>query len=211
MNEFEIDSYIEKLASNKNVKSFYPIAICKMLKFPIKLVINRLNKLVNMGYLKLKFEIRCDNFDIMDIVDSYEDYLGKNIECEDCDSVTEFVIGLENIFPIYYINDNYREYIKKKNVCLQVQEKLNCNQISTGNYDSTLNTPTSLKDIILENTSVSSDSIEEANNKIKKKGIVDKAKNVQVVLTLVNTIHQSWEWLEPYIQPLVHHISDFIK
>ncbi|OAA94064.1 hypothetical protein [Clostridium coskatii] len=113
MSKFEIDSYVEKLAMNKNVQSFYPVAISKALNLQLNLVLERLNELVSIGYLKLKFEIKCDcNFDTIEIVEDYTKYLGQEVYCEDCG--TDVKITLENIFPIYYIEDDYRECVKKK-------------------------------------------------------------------------------------------------
>lgn len=110
--KYDIDDYIKRLASSGKVKSFYPAFIAKKLNLQIKDVVERLEKLVDSDVLELKFEIRClDDLTILKTVEDYSSYLGKEIYCSRCDEYIE--ITLENIFPVYYFNNDYKEYVKK--------------------------------------------------------------------------------------------------
>lgn len=134
INKFEIDSYVEKAALNKNIQSFYPVAIAKSLELPLNVIIDRLYELSKLGYLDLKFEIRCElDLDIIKTVDDVSCYLGKQMYCEECNDYIE--ITMDNIFPVYYIKQEYRQYVKKniqniqnvliqKNICLNVNENI---------------------------------------------------------------------------------------
>lgn len=112
VSNFEVDTFVEKLAMKSIIKSFYPVAISKSLNVPLNQVVDRLNFLVNGGSLVLKYEVRCsDDLTILDIIDDYSDILGEKVYCRECND--EIEIGMENIFPVYYINEVYREHVKK--------------------------------------------------------------------------------------------------
>lgn len=117
MNKFElnnlIDSYIEDLSISGIVRSFYPNAISKNFNIPLTPVLERLSRLVQDGILELKFEIRCHGrSDIIAIVDDYSQYLDKEHYCEFCGE--DVYIDLSNVSPIYYINEDYKDFVKKK-------------------------------------------------------------------------------------------------
>ncbi|MBZ9635567.1 hypothetical protein [Clostridium sp. FP1] len=125
MSTFEIDNVVEQIASKSIIKSFYPWYISKVLELSLDKVVPRLNYLVLGDSIKLKYEIRCDeDSDIIEIVDDYGKYLGNTLYCRSCNEDIE--ITLENIFPLYYINDEYRECVKKKLNC----SNLNINILS---------------------------------------------------------------------------------
>ncbi|AWK52194.1 hypothetical protein DIC82_14825 [Clostridium beijerinckii] len=110
---FAIDQLIEEIASSGKIKSFYPISISKKLNLPISVVLNRLNYLVDGSLLSLKYEIRCtEHLTELELVDSYDKVLGTYINCYECNE--DILIGLENIFIVYYLNNDYIESIKKK-------------------------------------------------------------------------------------------------
>ena len=111
MNNFVIDSLIEQLALQNRIKSFYPSYVCKAVNLPLNEVLEKLNFLTEGGYIELQFEIRCDNLDILGNVENYSECIGKKIYCINCGQEVE--ITLNNIFPIYYISDSYRNYVKK--------------------------------------------------------------------------------------------------
>ncbi len=109
----KIDSYVENLATSGIVKSFYPNAISKALDIPLTPVLNRLSRLVDDDILELKFEIRChERAHIIDIVSDYSEYLDRERYCKFCGC--NVYLDLSNISPIFYINDNYKKYLKKK-------------------------------------------------------------------------------------------------
>jgi hypothetical protein len=111
-NKFIIDTYVEKMASISSIKSFTPNSLSKALDIPLPFAIERLNKLVEDAKLILKYEIRCDNADLIEIVDEFSNLIGKDIYCKICDGDIE--VSFENIFPIYYFDESYREHLKKK-------------------------------------------------------------------------------------------------
>lgn len=114
MNEnFAIDQLIEEIASKNKIKSFYPVGIAKALNLPLNTVIKRLNYLVEGGLISLKYEIRCtDDLTQLDLVDKYEEVLGNYINCYMCNE--EKLITLDNIFVVYFINEDYIKSVKKK-------------------------------------------------------------------------------------------------
>ena len=114
MNEnFAIDQLIEEIASKNKIKSFYPVGIAKALNLQLNTVIKRLNYLVEGGLISLKYEIRCtDDLTQLDLVDKYEEVLGNYINCYMCNE--EKLITLDNIFVVYFINEDYIKSVKKK-------------------------------------------------------------------------------------------------
>ena len=111
---YMIDNYIEKLANSGIVRSFYPNAINKALDIPLTPVLERLNRLVEDEILDLRFEIRChEGSHVIDIVNDYSKYLNEEVYCVFCGE--DVYIDLYNISPIYYIREEYKEYLKKKN------------------------------------------------------------------------------------------------
>lgn len=118
-----IDQYIKKMASSGIVRSFYPNAINKALGIPLTPVLERLNRFVADDVLQMKFEIRChEKSDIIDIVEDYSGYLNKEVYCIYCGE--EVHIDLSNISPIYYINEEYQDFIKKKKKMRSVEKHI---------------------------------------------------------------------------------------
>lgn len=108
----DIDDYIRQLASNQRIRSFHPNFISKRLGLPLNDVIKRLNYLSEGGLLDIKYEIRClDDLTILKTVDDYSSFLNKEMYCTRCDCDVQIV--LENVFPIYVINEEYRNHLKK--------------------------------------------------------------------------------------------------
>lgn len=122
-----IDAYVDELASHNFIKSFYPIAISKELNIPLTPVIERLNRLVLDEILILKYEIKCNEcIHTIDIVDDYSKYVGNEVSCKFCDEICN--VGFDNIIPIYYISNKYKEFIKKK-VSLKKKSLISTNKL----------------------------------------------------------------------------------
>jgi len=111
VNLCQIKEYVESLARKERVKSFYPQTVSRKLGIPLELVVIELPKLVNEGLIELKYEIRCDELHTLETVDNYMDYLNNDLFCNICGEQIE--IEYSNIYPIYYINDEYKEFLKK--------------------------------------------------------------------------------------------------
>lgn len=112
VNLCKIKEYVETLARKERIKSFYPQTLSRRLGIPLDLVVLELPKLVEEGCIKLRYEIRCnDDLCTLDTVDNYMDVLDTKMFCYQCGE--EIDILLSNIYPIYYITDDYKEYVKK--------------------------------------------------------------------------------------------------
>jgi hypothetical protein len=196
MSKFDIDSYVEQLASNKNIKSFYPTVISKELGIPFPEVFSRLSELVSIGYIKLKYEIRCDfDSNCIEIVDDYSDILGSIIECDQCGE--DISITLENIIPIYYINPEYRDTLKKKSQDSTHFVAIDYSQA----YDK--DSLTSLSEILVQEGNVSKSEVDELNKEITKtkflngKGVLSTVANINTavdVATKVQIFVANNEW-----------------
>ncbi|WP_283697440.1 hypothetical protein [Clostridium perfringens] len=110
-NSQRIKDYIEYLSINFDEVSFYPKAISDILNLQLHFVISELNNLIESGIVNLKFEIRTtDDLKLIKIVDRYCEILNQKI-C--CSSGETFIITEKNIYPIYFINKEYKDYIQK--------------------------------------------------------------------------------------------------
>lgn len=110
-NSQRIKDYIEYLSVNFDEASFYPKAISDILNLQLHFVIAELNNLIESGIVNLKFEIRTtDDLKLIKIVNKYHDILNQKI-C--CSSRETFIITEKNIYPIYFINKEYKDYIQK--------------------------------------------------------------------------------------------------
>lgn len=110
-NSQRIKDYIEYLSINFDEVSFYPRAISNVLNLELHFVISELNNLIGRGIIDLKFEIRTtDDLKLIKIVDRYYDILNQKISCS---SGETFIITEKNIYPIYFINKEYKDYIQK--------------------------------------------------------------------------------------------------
>lgn len=111
--QLQIKDYIEKLASNSRIKYFYPQTISKNIGMPLELVGIVLRRFIEDGYIDLKYEIKCStDFNTFTTVDDYKAYLGKEEFCDVCGETQE--ITYSNIYPVYYFNEEYKEFYKKK-------------------------------------------------------------------------------------------------
>lgn len=112
----DIEEVVDQIAFSR-VRRFYPTYIHKITDIPLNEVFNYLLILVEDGRLKLKWEIRCPDLECNLIIrtERIEDYLHKIIECNDCEG--EIFVSESLIFPVFEINEHYRERmreIKKK-------------------------------------------------------------------------------------------------
>ncbi|GAA0076213.1 hypothetical protein UT300005_05910 [Clostridium sp. CTA-5] len=162
---FAIDQLIEEIASSGKIKSFYPISISKRLNLSLTIVLNRLNYLVEGGILRLRYEVRCtEHLTELNIVDSYDKVLGTYINCYECND--DILIGLENIFIVYFLNNDYIDSIKKKksiflNSAYNKQEKLNFS-------DAPQDMVSILKEVIGQTENTNFKNIENIDNNIGK-------------------------------------------
>ena len=63
--------------------------------------------------LEVKYEIKClIDLSTIKTVNDYNTLVGKAIFCDICGR--EINITYNNVYPIFYINKEYREYVKKK-------------------------------------------------------------------------------------------------
>ncbi|EOU1569859.1 hypothetical protein LTX14_000809 [Clostridium perfringens] len=112
-NSLEVEQYVHTLASKKRIKSFYPQAISRKLNIPTDLVFIELTDLAKKGRIHLRYEIKClEDLDTIKTVDNYKDMIGKKIFCTSCGK--EIEINYNNIYPIFFIDHEYKEHIKKK-------------------------------------------------------------------------------------------------
>ena len=108
-----IKDYVKSLAQKERVKSFYPHTISRKLNIPLELVVLELPKLIEEGCIELKYEIRCTNdLTTRNTVDNYKELLNTTVFCDHCGEDIE--LSYNNVYPIYFITDEYKEYVKKK-------------------------------------------------------------------------------------------------
>ena len=111
-NSIQIEDYVEEIAKKSRIKAFYPETVSRKLNIPIDIVLIELSKLVNDGRVEIKYQIRCLNdLNTIDTIDEYIQLIDKEVLCETCGEMIK--ISYSNIYPIYYICDEYREYLKK--------------------------------------------------------------------------------------------------
>ena len=103
----DVLNIIEQYALTKTLKSFYPSAIVQQTDLPIAQVKVFLDSLVDNGTLEVNYEIRCsDDVYYIDTVKDFKKYLGKEMDCYDCNET--FEVTLDNIFPVYSVSESYR-------------------------------------------------------------------------------------------------------
>lgn len=112
-NSVEIEDYVKEIAKKARIEAFYPQTISRKLNIPIDIVLIELASLKEDGRIELKYEIKClEDLNTIKTVDDYNKLIGEKVFCEMCGR--EIEINYNNIYPIFYINNEYREYIKKK-------------------------------------------------------------------------------------------------
>lgn len=112
-NSAKIEDYIEEVARKSRINSFYPQTVSRKLNIPMDIVLIELSKLSEVGKIDLKYQIRClDDLNTIDVVEQYTDMLDKEVFCNICGESIK--VTYSNIYPVFYINKEYREYIKKK-------------------------------------------------------------------------------------------------
>lgn len=108
----KIEDYVELMAGKSRIRAFYPQTVSRKLNIPTDIVLLELYKLVDKGKLELKYEIRClIDSNMIDTVSDYKEIINKTMFCEICGKDIE--VEYNNIYPIFYFNKEYREYIKK--------------------------------------------------------------------------------------------------
>ncbi|UOR10292.1 hypothetical protein [Halobacillus amylolyticus] len=114
MDKETIDEIINNLAFSR-VERFYPTLISKSTDIPLNVVFDYLLTLTEDGRLELLWEIRCPDYDcnhIMYRTKDVESYMGKHLECEDCEE--EVLVRGDRVFPVFKLNSNYKEHIRNK-------------------------------------------------------------------------------------------------
>lgn len=104
-----VRDYVEKLAAKPRLISFYATEISNSLSITIEESFEELNKLVKEGILNIKYEIRTiPGLDKIETVTEFQKIIGKKIEYDGM----EYIIMYENIFPVYFIDENFKDYLK---------------------------------------------------------------------------------------------------
>lgn len=112
-NSAKVEDYVKEIARKSRIKSFYPQTVSRKLNIPMDIVLIELSKLSEDGRIDLKYQIRClDDLNTIDVVDQYENLLDKEVSCNICGE--NLVVTYSNIYPVFYINEEYKEYVKKK-------------------------------------------------------------------------------------------------
>lgn len=103
-----VKEYIKKLALKKHLQFFYATEVANHLSLPLEECFKELDKLVSEEILHIRYEIRTiPELDVIDIVDDYSNIVNKTMLYED----EEYEISYENIFPIYYIDENFKKFV----------------------------------------------------------------------------------------------------
>ena len=108
-----VKEYVKKLALKKYLEFFYATDVANHLSLPLKECLEELDKLVSQEILHIRYEIRTiPELDLIDVVDYYLSVLNTNMSYED----KEYEISYENIFPIYYIDEEFKKFeLENKN------------------------------------------------------------------------------------------------
>lgn len=113
VNSAQIEDYVKEVAQKPRIKSFYPQTVSRKLNIPLDIVTIELLNLIEEGKIDLKYQIRClDDLNTIRVVDEYKSILNKEICCDICGLNVK--VTYSNIYPVYYISEEYREYVKKK-------------------------------------------------------------------------------------------------
>lgn len=108
LNLAEVRDIVNELAADGMTRSFYASYVSDYLHISMDETVQYLDKLVEDGWLVMKFEIRVSQtLDIIKIVDDFTKYIGEQIEYEG----NEYTIDLGNIYPVYYFGVDYQKYV----------------------------------------------------------------------------------------------------
>jgi hypothetical protein len=114
INKFDIDHWVENFALSK-LSRFYPSAVANDTELSIQFVFERLLEMVKDEKLKLYWEVRCPNYGCFSTLKTIDYPILGFISCESCgEDGEEIEITNDNIFPIFSINQFYRDSLKKK-------------------------------------------------------------------------------------------------
>lgn len=111
----EIQNFVELLAFS-TVSSFYPTAVLKYVNTTsLESVFNYLLRLVEEGELRLKWELKCSNEELMCArkitrVYNKEDVIGNEFNCDICGNT--FLASYYNLFPTFEITTEYRKLVR---------------------------------------------------------------------------------------------------
>lgn len=109
----EIDEVIEKIAYSRVVR-FYPTYLSKVTHISLDTVFEYLLELVDDGSLHLLWEVRCSDYECNTVIlrtSDLTEIMGKEIECSCCEE--DLFVKKQHVFPVFEINDDFREYIRK--------------------------------------------------------------------------------------------------
>ncbi len=121
VNSAEIEDYVEEMAKNPRKDAFYPQTVSRKLNIPLDIVLLELSRLRDDGKIDLKYEIRClEDLNTIITVDDYNSLLEKELFCEMCGK--EINITYNHVYPIFYINNEYKEHVKK-NCKIKIDKK----------------------------------------------------------------------------------------
>ena len=87
---------------------FYPDYITGTCNISMDESLMELKRLVDDGILELKFEIQTDG-KVVKTINDFREYYGKEITYEG----KTFVVTFDNVFPCYYISEEYKKYCLK--------------------------------------------------------------------------------------------------
>lgn len=109
-----VDDWVLQLRGSP-VERFYPTAAAKATGLPVEDVFRQLLGLVSIGWLSLGYELRCPEcasaIETAWVKDPTSLY-GKTLSCDFC-GVQDIEIASEHIFPVFYINADWRSDAKK--------------------------------------------------------------------------------------------------
>ncbi|ARF69543.1 hypothetical protein B7C51_20570 [Paenibacillus larvae subsp. pulvifaciens] len=108
----DIDDWVEEAASLP-IKSFYPTAVANATGLPLDVVFNRLLRLFEDKKIDLLYEIRCPEYECARVIKTVKDFSEVELY-QQCSIHGEFEINPDLIFPVFYINQDYKKRIIKK-------------------------------------------------------------------------------------------------
>lgn len=156
-NEYLIEDTLTNIAKRK-IKSFYIELFAKELRIDVATALIFLGKFATVSNkIKIKYEVRClPCLAVIKVYENIEDIeIGSLIECETCvDDENEINLELSNIYIKYYINDDWFDYVRQK----QIAKK---NEIGSVLNNPPCTTPTLINNI--ENGSLSLQNLKDMN------------------------------------------------